>query len=130
MEGELGLALVADAPGVGENLMDHLELCETPTPPAARARARGRSPDPNRRESERGIIVLPSLLLLTYKRLRYFQHECSAAAASLQPHVGAWWRKLLIGARWLLARDGLGATNHFEVENEACSLSLSLGDEA
>jgi choline dehydrogenase len=25
-----------------------------------------------------------------------------------------WWRKGLIGARWLLLKDGLGATNHFE----------------
>ena len=26
----------------------------------------------------------------------------------------AWWRKGLIGTRWVLRRDGLGATNHFE----------------
>ncbi len=24
------------------------------------------------------------------------------------------WSKALIGARWLLRKDGLGATNHFE----------------
>ena len=35
---------------------------------------------------------------------------------SLQPHL-AIWRKGVIGARWLLKRDGLGATNHFEVRN-------------
>jgi len=34
-------------------------------------------------------------------------------AASLQPHLWL-WRKALIGAQWLLYRDGLGATNHFE----------------
>ena len=25
-----------------------------------------------------------------------------------------WWNRALIGARWLLRKDGLGATNHFE----------------
>jgi len=64
----LGLPVVADRPGVGENLQDHLEF--------------------------------------------YFQ------VASTQPvtlysamHPLA---KAMIGARWLLRRDGLGATNHFE----------------
>jgi choline dehydrogenase len=32
---------------------------------------------------------------------------------TLYTHMSA-WRKALIGARWLLAHDGLGATNHFE----------------
>ncbi|MDX1588650.1 MAG: GMC family oxidoreductase N-terminal domain-containing protein [Oleiphilaceae bacterium] len=26
----------------------------------------------------------------------------------------SWWRKLTIGLRWMLKKDGLGATNHFE----------------
>ena len=64
----LGIPVVADLPGVGENLQDHLEF--------------------------------------------YFQMEC------LQPvtlySVMNPLAKAAIGARWLLARDGLGATNHFE----------------
>ena len=42
----------------------------------------------------------------------YFQFRCKQPItlnAELNP-----WRKLLIGARWLLTRKGLGATNHFE----------------
>ena len=42
----------------------------------------------------------------------YFQFRCTQAItlnAELKP-----WRKLLIGLRWLLFKDGLGATNHFE----------------
>jgi choline dehydrogenase len=42
----------------------------------------------------------------------YFQFRCRQPItlnAELNP-----WRKLLIGARWLLTRKGLGATNHFE----------------
>jgi len=42
----------------------------------------------------------------------YFQYQCTQAV-SLNRHL-SWWRKALIGARWLVARDGLGATNHFE----------------
>lgn len=57
-----------EAPGVGENLQDHLEV--------------------------------------------YFQYRCTQPV-SLNKHL-SWWRKGLIGARWLLRRDGLGATNHFE----------------
>ena len=57
-----------DAPGVGANLQDHLEV--------------------------------------------YFQYECTQPV-SLNRHL-SWWRKGLIGARWVLTRDGLGATNHFE----------------
>ena len=63
-----GVAVVADRPGVGGNLMDHLEV--------------------------------------------YFQFRCTRPItlnAELKP-----WRKLLIGLRWLLFKDGLGATNHFE----------------
>jgi choline dehydrogenase len=64
----LGIPLVHDLPGVGENLQDHLEF--------------------------------------------YFQ------VASLEPvtlySVMNPWSKGLIGARWLLRHDGLGATNHFE----------------
>lgn len=57
-----------DAPGVGANLQDHLEV--------------------------------------------YFQYECTQPV-SLNREL-SWWRKGLIGARWLLTRTGLGATNHFE----------------
>jgi choline dehydrogenase len=42
----------------------------------------------------------------------YFQYECTKPV-SLNRHL-SWWRKGLIGARWLLNKDGLGATNHFE----------------
>ncbi|MET0430191.1 MAG: choline dehydrogenase [Microvirga sp.] len=64
----MGIEVVLDRPGVGENLQDHLEF--------------------------------------------YFQ------VASTQP-ITLYSRqnlvsKGLIGARWLLMRDGLGATNHFE----------------
>jgi choline dehydrogenase len=63
-----GIAVVADRPGVGGNLQDHLEF--------------------------------------------YFQMACTQPV-SLYPHMN-WLAKGLIGARWLLRRDGLGATNHFE----------------
>ncbi|MBS0611580.1 MAG: choline dehydrogenase [Proteobacteria bacterium] len=65
---EHGIAVVADRPGVGENLQDHLEF--------------------------------------------YFQVACTKAVSlysSLNPLARA-----LIGVRWLLRKDGLGATNHFE----------------
>ena len=42
----------------------------------------------------------------------YFQVACTqpiSLYSSLSP-----WSRLLIGARWLLFKDGLGATNHFE----------------
>ena len=42
----------------------------------------------------------------------YFQHECKQPItlnACLDP-----FNKMLIGIRWLLTRQGLGATNHFE----------------
>ena len=64
----LGLPVVADRPGVGENLQDLLEF--------------------------------------------YFQVECKEPItlySAMKP-----WAKALIGLRWLLRRDGLGATNHFE----------------
>ena len=64
----MGLPVVHDLPGVGENLQDHLEF--------------------------------------------YFQMECLQPVTlytAMNPLV-----KAGIGARWLLAKDGLGATNHFE----------------
>ncbi len=64
----LGIPVVHDLPGVGENLQDHLEF--------------------------------------------YFQVACKEPItlySSIKPLA-----KLLIGARWLLRHDGLGATNHFE----------------
>ena len=42
----------------------------------------------------------------------YFQFRCNQPItlnAELNP-----WRKFLIGARWILTKKGLGATNHFE----------------
>ncbi len=64
----LGIPVVHDLPGVGENLQDHLEF--------------------------------------------YFQVACTQPV-SLYPSVKL-LGKALIGMRWLLFRDGLGATNHFE----------------
>jgi len=43
----------------------------------------------------------------------YFQHECTDKAPSLKPYLSL-IQKALIGIRWILFRDGLGATNHFE----------------
>jgi choline dehydrogenase len=64
----LGIPVVHDVPGVGENLQDHLEF--------------------------------------------YFQ-VASLEPITLYKHMNP-LRKALIGARWLLTRGGLGATNHFE----------------
>ena len=64
----LGIDIVADRAGVGENLQDHLEF--------------------------------------------YFQLACTQPItlySKMNPLA-----KALIGARWLLRHDGLGATNHFE----------------
>ena len=64
----LGITVVHDLPGVGENLQDHLEF--------------------------------------------YFQIESKEPVtlyAVMNPVS-----KAMIGARWLLTKDGLGATNHFE----------------
>jgi choline dehydrogenase len=65
---ELGIPVVHDLPGVGENLQDHLEF--------------------------------------------YFQVACTQPI-TLYSSMGLFARAL-IGARWLLFKDGLGATNHFE----------------
>ena len=64
----LGIPVVHDLPGVGENLQDHLEF--------------------------------------------YFQVACKEPI-TLYSSINLWSRAL-IGARWLLRKDGLGATNHFE----------------
>ena len=42
----------------------------------------------------------------------YFQFRC-LQPITLNAELGL-WRKFLIGARWVLTRKGLGATNHFE----------------
>ena len=63
-----GIPVIADRPGVGGNLIDHLEV--------------------------------------------YFQVRCTQPI-TLNRQLTL-WRKALIGARWLVFRDGLGATNHFE----------------
>lgn len=63
-----GIEVIADRPGVGENLQDHLEF--------------------------------------------YFQVECKQPItlySAMNPVS-----KAAIGLRWLLRKDGLGATNHFE----------------
>jgi choline dehydrogenase len=65
---ELGISVVRDMPGVGENLQDHLEF--------------------------------------------YFQVACKEPV-TLYSSMSLWSRAM-IGARWLLFKDGLGATNHFE----------------
>ncbi len=64
----LGIPLVHDLPGVGENLQDHLEF--------------------------------------------YFQVACREPVTLYS--VMNPWSKGMIGARWLLRHDGLGASNHFE----------------
>jgi choline dehydrogenase len=64
----LGIPLVHDLPGVGENLQDHLEF--------------------------------------------YFQVACREPI-TLYKHMNP-FSKALIGVRWMLTHDGLGATNHFE----------------
>jgi choline dehydrogenase len=64
----LGIPVVHDLPGVGENLQDHLEF--------------------------------------------YFQVAC-LQPITLYRHMNP-FSKALIGARWMLTHDGLGATNHFE----------------
>lgn len=64
----LGIGVVQDLPGVGENLQDHLEF--------------------------------------------YFQVACREPV-TLYTSI-KWWNRALIGARWLIRKDGLGATNHFE----------------
>ncbi len=63
-----GVEVIADRPGVGANLQDHLEV--------------------------------------------YFQFECNEPI-TLNGQLSL-FNKALIGARWLLFKDGLGATNHFE----------------
>jgi len=42
----------------------------------------------------------------------YFQFKCKEPI-SLNGKLGL-WDKFLIGARWILTKDGLGSTNHFE----------------
>ena len=64
----LGIKVVADLPGVGENLQDHLEV--------------------------------------------YVQHACTQPV-SAQPAL-KWSNRPWVGAQWLFARRGPGATNHFE----------------
>jgi choline dehydrogenase len=63
-----GVGVVADLPGVGENLQDHLEV--------------------------------------------YIQYA-SKQPVSVAPAL-KWRNRPVVGARWLLARSGPGATNHFE----------------
>lgn len=42
----------------------------------------------------------------------YIQHACTQPV-SVAPWL-AWWRRPWVGLRWLVARSGPGATNHFE----------------
>ena len=64
----LGIPVIHELPGVGENLQDHLEF--------------------------------------------YFQVACREPVTLYS--VMNPWSKGMIGARWLLRHDGLGASNHFE----------------
>src|SRR5829696_685026 len=64
----LGLDVVADLPGVGANLQDHLEV--------------------------------------------YVQYS-SKLPVSVDPGI-SWFKRLGVGAQWLMIRNGVGATNHFE----------------
>ena len=64
----LGIPLVHDLPGVGENLQDHLEV--------------------------------------------YMQYACKKPV-SLYPAL-QWWNQPAIGAEWLFAGTGIGASNQFE----------------
>jgi choline dehydrogenase len=64
----LGVDVVADRPGVGEGMQDHLEV--------------------------------------------YVQYACTQPV-SMQPAL-KWRNRPAVGARWLFARSGPGATNHFE----------------
>ena len=75
---EVGIDVVHDLPGVGENLQDHLEF--------------------------------------------YFQFKCKKPI-SLNGKLSL-WNKFLIGARWILTKKGLGATNHFE----SCGFIRSKGN--
>jgi len=63
-----GIDMIADRPGVGGNLQDHLEV--------------------------------------------YVQMGCKQPV-TLNAHLNL-WGKMHVGARWLLTRSGLGASNHFE----------------
>lgn len=51
----------------------------------------------------------------------YFQFHCKQAV-SLNSKLG-WFSKALIGARWILFKNGLGASNHFE----SCAFIRSKG---
>jgi choline dehydrogenase len=42
----------------------------------------------------------------------YFQFKCTQPI-TLNGEID-WWSKLKIGVRWILSKDGLGSTNHFE----------------
>ncbi|MCQ4256647.1 choline dehydrogenase [Stutzerimonas stutzeri] len=64
----LGIEVVHDLPGVGQNLQDHLEM--------------------------------------------YLQYECKQPV-SLYPAL-KWWNQPAIGAEWLFAGKGIGASNQFE----------------
>ncbi|MEY4312338.1 MAG: choline dehydrogenase [Actinomycetota bacterium] len=64
----LGIPVVKDLPGVGQNLQDHLEV--------------------------------------------YIQHACKKPI-TMNPNLKI-WKRPFIGAAWLFARKGPGATNHFE----------------
>ena len=65
---QFGIEPIADLPGVGENLQDHLEV--------------------------------------------YVQYACKQPV-SMFPAL-KWYRQPWIGAQWLFARKGAGASNHFE----------------
>ena len=73
---KLGITPIADRPGVGGNLQDHLEL--------------------------------------------YVQNACRKPSLTLNGKMNL-FSKACIGARWLLFKNGDGATNHFEAGAFLCS---------
>ncbi len=61
----------------------------------------------------RPIHHLPGVGENLQDHLEVYVQYASKQPVSLQPHM-AWWRRPWIGAQWLFARSGPGATNHFE----------------
>ena len=63
-----------------------------------------------------GIAVvhdLPGVGENLQDHLEFYFQVASREPITLYAQISA-WRRALIGARWLLTRDGLGASNHFE----------------
>ena len=137
----LGIESVADVPGVGGNLQDHLEFYPVWNPnrfgirfdvSVFRNELLGALSLSGRRElGERGRRVQESWETSSMRRrnenfeefLGYpktsgriphrFYLQYAVDRGSLIPYLRP-WRKAAIGAEWLATGRGLGATNHFE----------------